>query len=196
MIYALTGYKQSGKSTAAKHIVEKTGAVRINFKDALVQEIKDNFPNLLKEIQYDLWYTGCTKTDDWEQEIPSIDYLFDEKPSLMRALMQNYGTDVRRKDNPDYWVKQWEGKYVFGTPSCTCVVVDDCRFLNEADAIQRQGGTIIRIVRTDIKSGGHHASETEMDQIEADYTVEVEKGDLIGLYQQLDAIIGDAETNP
>jgi len=35
-----------------------------------------------------------------------------------------------------------------------------------------------------------------MDQIEADYTVEVEKGDLIGLYQQLDAIIGDAKTNP
>ena len=191
-LYAFTGKKESGKSTAAKYVAEKTGAVRINFKDALVQEMKENFPDLLEGIRHDLWYTICTKTDDWEQEMPSIDDLFDEKPPLMRALMQNYGTEVRRGDNPDYWTQKW----FYKVNQLDNVVTDDVRFLNEAKGVKLFGGVIIRIIRSDITSTKGHLSETEMDQIEADYTVEVEKGDLIGLYQQLDAIIGDAKTNP
>ena len=118
----------------------------------------------------------------------TIDDLFDEKPPLMRTLMQNYGTDVRRKGDTNYWVKAWEERYCQAHPDP--VVVDDCRFLNEVDAIRRYGGTIIRIVRTDIKSGGQHVSETEQDSIVTDYTIEVAEGEHDKLYEELDKIIG------
>jgi hypothetical protein len=180
-LYAFTGKKGSGKSTAAKYVAEKTGAVRINFKDALVEEMKENFPDLLEELSY-----------LYNPDEHGIEGLFREKPPLMRALMQNYGTEVRRGDNPNYWTQKW----LYKVNQLDNVVTDDIRFLNEAKGVKFFDGVIIRIIRSDITSTKGHLSETEMDQIEADYTVEVEKGDLIGLYQQLDAIIGDAKTNP
>jgi len=183
-LYAFTGKKGSGKSTAAKYVAKKTGAVRINFKDALVQEMKENFPDLLEELSY-LYNPDEHGMEGWN-------FLFREKPDLVRALMQNYGTEVRRGDNPDYWTQKW----FYKVNQLDNVVTDDVRFLNEAKGVKFLDGVIIRIIRSDITSTKGHLSETEMDQIEADYTVEVEKGDLIDLYQQLDAIIGDAKTNP
>lgn len=53
MIIALKGFKQVGKSTAASYLEEKYGFFRVNFKDALVAEIKQNFPDLLREIEVD-----------------------------------------------------------------------------------------------------------------------------------------------
>jgi hypothetical protein len=184
IIIAFIGFKQVGKSTAAKYLKENYGYKSHNFKDSLVTEMKENFPDLLKEIQYDLWYTACTKTDDWDQAIPSIDYLFNLKPPLMRALMQNYGTDVRRKGNKNYWVKQWRDSL----PDKK-VVVDDVRFLNEAECVQANGGVLIRLVRPDIETGGEHKSETEQLHIKEDYTISAEKGDHEALYRELDKIM-------
>ena len=47
-IIALTGLKQSGKSTAANYLVEKYGFIKHNFKDALINEIKTYFPDFIK----------------------------------------------------------------------------------------------------------------------------------------------------
>ena len=182
MIYGLTGYKQSGKSEAAKHLANK-GFTRLNFKDALVAELKDNFPDLLHQIADVQLYGDVISV---AKPKVTVDWLFEEKPPLMRALMQNYGTDVRRKDDPNYWVKQWE--YAYADLHPTDVVVDDVRFLNEAEAIRKMGGKIIRIVRSDIQNGGSHVSETEQDQIVPDYTIEVAEGDLEGLRAKLDEL--------
>lgn len=180
-IIAFTGFKQTGKSTAAKYL-ESKGYVRHNFKDALVQELKDGFPDLLREIdsqwKKDLIRGGATyDVLDWD--------LFDKKPPLMRALMQNYGTDVRRKEDPDYWVKQW-AKNSYGHDKIVC---DDVRFINEAAKVKERGGIIIRLTRPDITSGGEHSSETEQLQIEVDYTIECVPGDHEHLYRELDKIV-------
>jgi len=179
-IIGLVGFKQSGKSTAASYLESKYGFVRHNFKDALVAEIKQNFPDLLREIlhTYKLF-------DKPGVDYKTIDNLFIYKPPLMQALMQNYGTEVRRKENPDYWVNEWaKNSY-----SQNKIVVDDVRFLNEADKVRERGGTIIRIIRTDITSGGDHPSETEQLEIQADYTIEVGMGEHEKLYEELDKII-------
>jgi hypothetical protein len=105
----------------------------------------------------------------------------------MRALMINYGTEVRRKENPDYWVNQW--MYFAEDNYNKNIVVDDCRFLNEAKAIKHLDGILIRIVRTDITTGGDHQSETEQLGIEADYTITVNAGEQDKLYAELDAIM-------
>ena len=169
-IIGLVGFKQVGKSTAAKYLEDKYGFTRHNFKDAMVQEIKDNFPNLIEELEihYNL----------------STPQLFIQKPPLMRALMVNYGTDVRRKDDPDYWTRQWVKNLVTQK-----TVADDVRFLNEAAAVKIEGGIIIRLTRSDIPTGGDHASETEQLEIVADHTIECDPGDHEALYRALDDII-------
>jgi hypothetical protein len=111
--------------------------------------------------------------------------LFDEKPPLMRTLMQNYGTDVRRKDDHDYWVKQW----VKGSANISNIVTDDIRFKNEAQALRGQGGIIVRLTRPDVETGGDHVSETEQLEIISDYQIACGKGDLDILYNKLDEII-------
>lgn len=182
MIIGLVGFKQVGKSTAAKHLEEKHGFQRINMKDALVAELKKNFPRLMREI-YD------TTGETWVNDETMFQYLFDVKPPLMRALLQNYGTEVRRGDKDSYWTDEWDK----ATYSARCtdqnIVVDDVRFLNEAKAVKERGGIIIRLVRPDIPTGGTHASEVEQLEIVADNTINVAQGDKELLYMVLDDIV-------
>lgn len=175
MIIGLVGFKQVGKSTAAKHL-EGRGFKRHNFKDALVKEMKENLHETLDQMVFDHLH--------WEG-MKSIDDLFQLKPPLMRALMQNYGTDVRRKDNDNYWVDQW-AKNSYGMDH---IVVDDVRFINEAEKVRERGGIIVRLTRPDIETGGTHASETEQLEIVADHTIDCEPGNHAKLYQALDEII-------
>jgi hypothetical protein len=185
MIIGLVGFKQVGKSTAAKHLEENHRFIRHNMKDALVAEMKENLWEHMLEI-------GCAEADrknfliaedDTEETI--IARLFEEKPPLFRTLMQNYGTDVRRKEDDNYWVVQWV-EACFKKPR---IVVDDVRFLNEAKAVTDMNGIIIRLTRPDIGTGGTHKSETEQLKITAHHTIECEPGDHITLYRELDKII-------
>lgn len=177
---------RSGKSTACEYLKETYIDVRhINMKDGLVSEMKARLPNVLSEL---LW---IYQNDSWFPEggISSVDDLFRVKPPAFRALMQNYGTEVRRGDNPDYWVNIWKQNVDKAVNiDRDHVVCDDVRFLNEAKAVKDMGGVIVRIVRPDITDTGSHQSEVEMDQIEADYTVTAKKDNLRVLFNQLDDI--------
>jgi len=178
-IIALTGYKGTGKTVAADYLIEQHGYVKHNFKGALIQEIKERFPDLLQEIlvtymDYGEYFFSIGHT---------VDDLFTEKPPLIRALMQNYGTDVRRKDDPYYWANQWRD-----TLPSSDVVVDDLRFLTEQEVLPAHA-SIIRLTRPDITTGGTHQSETEQLQLEPDYVIELVPGDKQALYEELDAIL-------
>lgn len=190
-LVGLVGFKQSGKSTVASYIESKYGFVRHNFKNALILEIKQNFPDLLNEIviNYNVAvrdYNSAYDKSMWLPEI-EVDGLFEKKPPLIRTLMMNYGTEVRRKEKDSYWTDKWLEKYL--TIEKQNVVVDDVRFLNEASRIKGQTGIIIRIARTDITTGGGHSSETEQLQIEADFTIKVNPGEHEKLYAELDVIM-------
>lgn len=176
MIIAFTGLAGSGKTTVADYVVSEHGFKKHNFKDALVFEMLDRLPDVLKELKKHYSMT--------------LDKLFKEKPPIMRALMQNYGTEVRRGDGPNYWVDRWkeslgEGNYV----------VDDVRFVNEAEAVQDKGGIIVRVSRPDSSSNSTHTSETEQNQIEPDFTIISNTGDLEGLYKQIESVIHTLKTN-
>lgn len=184
MIIGLIGFKQVGKSTAAQYLQDTHGFVRVNMKDALIAELKQNFPDLIEAFGkiYDgnpMHYDGMKP---WTAE-----RLFAEKPLGFRELMQNYGTQVRRGDRESYWTDQWR-KAVYHKNGVN-VVTDDVRFLNEAEAVRSEGGILIRLVRPDLPTGGTHVSETEQLEIIADYTIEVNKGEHNLLYLQLDRII-------
>lgn len=179
MIIGLCGYKGTGKSTAAEYLENEYGFVRVNFKDGLVQEITERFPILLEELKKT--YT-----------LSSIEDLFRIKPPLMRALMQEYGTDVRRKDDPDYWVKQWVAKV---ESTKVNIVTDDVRFFNELAAMGDLNGLLVRITRPDVTSGGEHQSEKEQESFIEDFTIEGVPGSHKEIYKQVDAIIQTIKSN-
>lgn len=174
MLLGFTGLAGSGKSTACQMVQDALeDTKRINFKDALIAEIRSNFPLFLVLL--------AEKYDE------SVDWLFENKPPEFRAFMQNYGTELRRGPNPEYWTDQWKGAVLMNQQYH--IVTDDVRFLNEATAVKKVGGIIVRIIRTDITNTGSHQSETEMSQIEPDYTISVGMGEHEELKLQIDSIL-------
>lgn len=175
-IIGFIGYKNSGKTTAC-NIVRGlvSGVIQHNFKDALVAELGE-----MCRV-----YDHCESRKEaraWE-----VSDLFKEKPPLMRALMQEYGTEVRRGDRDNYWVEQW----LNGLPRSgdNFVLVDDVRFINEAMAVKSRGGILIRLVRRDMFSTDKHISEVEQDSIVADYTIESRWGEIDILERELAKIL-------
>lgn len=178
MIIGLTGYKQVGKSTAASYLENTHGFARHNMKDALIREMKGKLPDTLQQLA--LCYYGL---DANVKPRHFLNKLFKEKPPIMRALMQNYGTEVRRSGDPDYWTRRWKDTLPDGN-----VVVDDVRFMNEAEAVREAGGIIVRIERSDISFGGHHSSETEQDGIIPNAVIYTEPGGFDDLERHIEEI--------
>lgn len=177
LLVGLTGPKRVGKSTVAKIFENKYQCARLNFKDELLKELKANFKELLQELT--LVHDGPLDDFDW---------LFEHKPPLVRALLQNYGTDVRRKDRENYWVEKWSLNYANNYYPKN-VVVDDVRFLNEAEMIKQYGGVIIRLERDDIDTTDKHKSETEMRSIQPDYIIKCKHGDFECLENDVEDIV-------
>lgn len=175
-----------GKTTAADRLVEVYGFQKINMKDALMREMRDRLPRTLNEI------VEIMNTLKWDgMDIWTVDKLFKIKPPLFRALMQEYGTEVRRADDPYHWTKKW------ARTASECdkhVCVDDIRFLNEAECVKNAGGVLVRLQRFDIEGGGSHASEKEQELIKADYTISTEKGEFEDFYKKLDYVVSHAQT--
>lgn len=134
-------------------LVGKSGLGKTSAANFLVLDgfIKLSIAGKLKEICKDLWP---------EQ------FLNGNKP---RELLQTVGTDVIRAYDPDVWVNYVVRQLVEEKD----YVVDDCRFLNEAQILRDNGFVIVRIdgpQRTPmVGQTSQHASETEMDNIAYDY---------------------------
>ncbi len=169
LIIGLTGKKGHGKTTAtnklAEVLMEKGYYVqRHNFKDALIHTMRTKLNRTLALLgeHYNLT----------QQE------LFDQKPPMMRTLMQEVGTEIYRGMKDDWWVLEWYKK-IFEIIKLRekepklAIITDDVRFLNEATILQAKRGVLIRIVREGYEDGvaTTHQSETEMDGIQVDHTI-------------------------
>lgn len=149
MIIALTGLAGSGKSTAAKHLVEKHGFTLVKFAAPLKDMLR---PLGLgdREIEGDL------------KEVPCA-LLGGRTP---RHAMQTLGTEWGRECmDPDLWIRIALKRAAAELDQGGKVVMDDCRFPNEAEAVLARGGSIVRITRDGEhvqitrNSAGDHASE-------------------------------------
>lgn len=177
MIIAFTGSKRVGKSTACKiiELLYPGRVVRHNFKDALLQEFKYYFKDVLD------YHINAEHTN--------YETILEKKPGCIRQLLQNFGTDVRREEDEDYWVKLWEEDLDEVDFGGDIIVADDVRFINEAEAVKRRGGYIIRLEGNTAVTGDTHISETEMESISPDYVVHVEKGNIKAMIDDLHPIL-------
>ena len=154
-LVGLTGRAGAGKSFVAREIMAIEQRSRlVSFAGQLRKEIEGVFG------------------------VGHIKRLWDKPTSPeIRALLQWYGTDYRRAEDPDYWVKRAMSEARPLQFDNYLVVFDDVRFPNEAKAIQETGGIVIRVdtpADTRLQRVGkvpEHASETAMDDQYVDCVV-------------------------
>jgi hypothetical protein len=109
-----------------------------------------------------------------------------------RQFAQLFGTEFGRKMiADDLWLKLFE--YAIWAADTEYVFCDDLRFLNEAKAIRKLGGTIIRVSRPGYSPlRDAHASELEHLSIEVDHWVD-NTGDEMALFQKALTALGRFE---
>lgn len=81
----------------------------------------------------------------------------------VRRILQWWGTEYRRAEDPDYWTKAWQNKVAQFNPSKVHILVDDVRFMNELKMLRDLGARMVKIERPGFAAGGNHASETSLD---------------------------------
>lgn len=151
MIIGVTGLKGSGKDLAAQAICDAHGYRT----DAFGAPLK-----LCCSIIFGIRYIEMVDRDLKESKLDRYPH---QSP---REVMQLFGTDAVRAIWPSAWVEA----FLRRTNAGDKVVVTDCRFENEAEAIRSLGGKILRIERPGVGCDDH-ASETEMAAIVPDVTV-------------------------
>ena len=168
-LIALTGAAGSGKSTVAKHLSNK----RIPF-------VRTKFSGTLKKMLMQIPNVTIDMTEGELKEEPQE--LFGGKTP--REVMQTLGTEWGRDSvYSKIWLDSWERSI----NNLTYIVVEDLRYLNEAELVKRRGGQIWRIKRPDYKCNGH-ISETEMKGIDPDLTIR-NNGSVEELHAMIDSIL-------
>ena len=154
-VIALTGLAGSGKSTAAKTLLAQGDHwVLIKFADPL------------KDMLRQLYRGMCLSSDEIERRIEGdlkeqpCDYLNGASP---RRAMQTLGTEWGRESlSPDFWTNLWSIRAEAALAMGKNVVVDDCRFANEAAAvnsIRDYPALIISIEGRESSDSSGHISE-------------------------------------
>jgi hypothetical protein len=96
-------------------------------------------------------------TQEAWSEAARLDWLIRRKPEPVRLLLQEFGSEVRRADAPDYWVDRWRALWrAQGFPP---VVVPDCRYENELGALAGLSAALLRVDRPDLPDLDPHPSE-------------------------------------
>lgn len=192
----LSGFAQSGKTTAAKYLEEKYGFKRRHIADPLRAMLAVLLrANGLNSEMIGRYLEGDLK----ESVIPELGV-------TSRYAQITIGTEWGRNlINPDLWANTW----MRGVTPGEKVMNDSVRFVNEQQAVRSLGGFTIMIKRpgtvpAKFKWGwlgkalyklgfmfGVHDSE-RIDRLKPDYVIHND-GPLELLYQDLDAAMADWE---
>jgi|SRR3954469_1422380 len=154
MLIAFSGYKTSGKDTAAKVLIDEYGFTKIAFADPVREMALAIDPYILfgeKTVRLSEVITLGRGWDWAKNELPEV-----------RRLMQKIGTEaVRNILGTNVWIDLLMSRYPDLFHDETRYVITDCRFENECEFVQGSNATIIWIDRPGLSSDGH-ASESDV----------------------------------
>lgn len=140
MILGVTGFIGSGKDTIADYLCTFHGFKRLSFAASLKDAISNIFGWDRELLE------GTTKTSrEWREK---VDPWWSEKLGreiTPRWVLQFWGTEVCRNGfHQDIWVASVENKLRTAKDN---IVITDCRFINEVEAIKNAGGITCRVER-------------------------------------------------
>lgn len=152
-IFAVSGKAQHGKDT---------------FANILHEELTNKGYRVLLAHYADLLKYICKTFFSWNGE----------KDEKGRQILQYVGTDVVRKERPDYWVEFILNMLDLFGDNWDYVIIPDTRFPNEIDKLKEHYQKVehIRIVRLDFESTltqeqQNHPSEIALDNTLPDITI-------------------------
>lgn len=155
-IIALKGHGGSGKSTAAGLLVDQGYE-------------KTSFAEPMRRMLEAIGVEHEAMTDSVRKESP-CSVLSDATP---RVAMQTLGTEWGRTLSPDFWVNLWKTRAAGFLALGRDVVIDDCRYPNEAEAVRSLGGFVIEIVgdEDEVASVGIAGHSSELQDFDPDITI-------------------------
>lgn len=163
-LIGITGVAGSGKDAAAAALVA-AGWRRAAFADRMREAV----------LALDPWviFEGVDGNEGWARLSDLVEaHGWDDAKRMhgeIRRLLQRFGTEAGRDiHGEDCWIDLVLAPWVHAsnTPGPKHdLVVTDCRFENEAVAIRRAGGLVVRIERPDIEElPGNHVSEAGLPE--------------------------------
>lgn len=110
-----------------------------------------------------------------------------------RAALQAMGDGMRQSDST-IWIRwfEWELRAV-EEQDVENIVVDDCRYLNEASFLKKEGFVLVRVAGRQeplAAEQADHISETEQEKIKCDFEID-NGGTLNKTLQQLGKVLAD-----
>lgn len=141
MILGITGLIGSGKDTVADYLIRFHGFKKLSYAEPLKDAVAAIFGWDREMLE------GTTASSrQWREEVDEWWAKRLDAPHLTpRWVLQQWGTEVCRKNfHNDIWVAATENNLRKINDN---VVITDCRFSNEVDAIRKAGGKVIRVVR-------------------------------------------------
>jgi len=204
MIIGFAGKAASGKTTAARHLAPLLDRETLIVPMAMVlrDEVEaflravgaDEYVSLVYGCQDDklrVFYIDETKAlqqcPQWRSFVVEHGDIQDRPGQTalsVRRILQWWGTEYRRAQDPDYWTKAWERKVASYDLARVHVLVDDVRFMNELQTLRKMDALIVKIERPGIAAAGNHASETSLDDYQDWHLVIRNAGTLAEFKQQ------------
>lgn len=184
LILGLAGAARSGKDTVADWLAKRYGFIKFAFSDALYTEVQHAFgledQALLRDAETkeapvaELALRNCG-----DPEFPNAvaDRLPDNwrNPLSPRQVLQLWGTEFRRAQDPGYWVKQTTAwlhrirnapEYPEHQPQF--FVNTTVRFPNEQEWVHSLGGNVWHVHRDAAPSVNSHVSEQPLPVLEGE----------------------------
>lgn len=195
IVLGLAGPAGAGKDTVADYLVSTYGFVKFAFSDTLYAEVQHAFglpdQSLLRDRDtkekpstrltlnqcHDLDFVGLFARSGGA--ISVRENIQADTPLVPRQLLQLWGTEYRRAQNPNYWLNRAEDfitglRRLYPYPECAPQHFVECgtRFENEREWIQTGAlgglwtGNVWHIFRDSLKTHDTHASAKPLEILE------------------------------
>lgn len=161
-IIAFGHRREVGKDTAATFLVSY---LRTNKKGISVRKL--GFASKLKEISHSLYsWAGLKDEEYYEQNYKEKEVVLPTLGKTPRQIWIEVGNYMRQVHN-DTWLA-----YLFLGVKADYMILKDLRFPNEAEAVKKHGGLVIRIDRASVQKHDDYADSALAEYKDWDYVWE------------------------